>query len=152
MLSHGAVFQRHSVEAAHFHTHTHMHTHPLKSNMPRLPHYCLIAVCLAGYMLLHPHCCAGQDDTIYDYDSTPLPEYDYNATFEYTFYSNGSSEDLEKFFNENKIDDEDAVTETNDEDQEPTAPSTSQNQASRTVYPSLLLTVVLTAHQMYRFL
>ncbi|XP_034456464.1 uncharacterized protein si:ch211-191i18.2 isoform X1 [Hippoglossus hippoglossus] len=34
-----------------------------------------------------------------DYDFTPAPDYDsdYNATFEYSFYSNGSSEDLEKF-------------------------------------------------------
>ncbi|XP_039978138.1 uncharacterized protein si:ch211-191i18.2 [Xiphias gladius] len=33
-----------------------------------------------------------------DYDFTPAPDYDsdYNATFEYSFYSNGSSEDLEK--------------------------------------------------------
>ncbi|XP_053303359.1 uncharacterized protein si:ch211-191i18.2 isoform X1 [Pleuronectes platessa] len=34
-----------------------------------------------------------------DYDFTPAPDYDsdYNATFEYSFYSNSSSEDLEKF-------------------------------------------------------
>ncbi|XP_062266303.1 uncharacterized protein si:ch211-191i18.2 [Platichthys flesus] len=34
-----------------------------------------------------------------DYDYTPASDYDsdYNATFEYSFYSNSSSEDLEKF-------------------------------------------------------
>ncbi|XP_056256337.1 uncharacterized protein si:ch211-191i18.2 [Seriola aureovittata] len=34
-----------------------------------------------------------------DYDFTPAPDYDtdYNATFDYSFYSNTSSEDLEKF-------------------------------------------------------
>ncbi|XP_050925652.1 uncharacterized protein si:ch211-191i18.2 isoform X2 [Lates calcarifer] len=34
-----------------------------------------------------------------DYDFTPPTDYDsdYNATFEYSFYSNTSSEDLEKF-------------------------------------------------------
>ncbi|XP_069372642.1 uncharacterized protein [Paralichthys olivaceus] len=34
-----------------------------------------------------------------DYDFTPAPDYDsdYNATFEYSFYSNSSMEDLEKF-------------------------------------------------------
>ncbi|KAF6738191.1 hypothetical protein FQA47_015013 [Oryzias melastigma] len=30
-------------------------------------------------------------------DPTPFPEYDYNATFEYSFYSNSSNEDLENF-------------------------------------------------------
>ncbi|RVE67154.1 hypothetical protein OJAV_G00114190 [Oryzias javanicus] len=30
-------------------------------------------------------------------DHTPFPEYDYNATFEYSFYSNSSNEDLESF-------------------------------------------------------
>ncbi|XP_033182104.1 uncharacterized protein si:ch211-191i18.2 [Anabas testudineus] len=30
-------------------------------------------------------------------DLTPPPDYDYNATFEYSFFSNGSSEDLDKF-------------------------------------------------------
>ncbi|XP_068423221.1 uncharacterized protein si:ch211-191i18.2 [Clinocottus analis] len=32
------------------------------------------------------------------YALTPAPDYDdYNATFEYSFFSNGTSEDLEKF-------------------------------------------------------
>ncbi|XP_004073790.1 uncharacterized protein LOC101171422 isoform X2 [Oryzias latipes] len=30
-------------------------------------------------------------------DHTAFPEYDYNATFEYSFYSNSSNEDLENF-------------------------------------------------------
>ncbi|XP_070702006.1 uncharacterized protein [Pempheris klunzingeri] len=31
------------------------------------------------------------------FDATQLPDYDYNATFDYSFYSNASSEDLDKF-------------------------------------------------------
>ncbi|XP_072530955.1 uncharacterized protein [Salminus brasiliensis] len=121
--------------------------------MPRLPHYCLIAVCLAGSLLLRPLCCAGPDEMVYDYDSTPLPEYDYNATFEYSFFSNGSNEELEDFFKEKEIGDDDAVTETSLTDPEPTVFTTlGKNQASRTVYSSLLLTVVLIAHQMLRLL
>ncbi|KAF5908612.1 cocaine- and amphetamine-regulated transcript protein-like, partial [Clarias magur] len=33
----------------------------------------------------------------YVHDTTPSPDYDYNATFDYSFYSNSSSEDLETF-------------------------------------------------------
>ncbi|XP_035848912.1 uncharacterized protein si:ch211-191i18.2 isoform X1 [Sander lucioperca] len=41
------------------------------------------------------------------YDLTPAPDYDdYNATFDYSFYSNASSEDLDKF-SERFIDPED---------------------------------------------
>ncbi|KAL7830429.1 hypothetical protein SRHO_G00315560 [Serrasalmus rhombeus] len=120
--------------------------------MPRLPHHCLIAVCLAGSVLLLPLCCVGQDASPqYDYDSTPSPDYDYNATFEYSLYSNGSSEDLEKLLEGKSIDGEETETDISPTNAESTAPTT-KAQASRTVYPSLLLTVVLTAHQILRFL
>ncbi|XP_060948385.1 uncharacterized protein si:ch211-191i18.2 [Limanda limanda] len=49
-----------------------------------------------------------------DDDFTPAPDYDpdYRPTFEYSFYSNGSSEDLEKF-SEPFLDlEEEAVTTT----------------------------------------
>ncbi|TRZ01253.1 hypothetical protein DNTS_008039, partial [Danionella cerebrum] len=40
----------------------------------------------------------GVDDVQYhDYDSTQSPEYDYNSTFDFSFYSNASSEELELF-------------------------------------------------------
>lgn len=50
-------------------------------------------------------------DAQYD-DFTPAPDYDmdYNATFEYSFYSNTSSEDLDKF-SERFMDSEDEVEE-----------------------------------------
>ncbi|XP_036422400.1 uncharacterized protein si:ch211-191i18.2 [Colossoma macropomum] len=131
-----------------------MHTHTLKSNMPRLPHHCLIAVCLAGSLLLLPLCCVGQDAfPQYDYDSTTSPEYDYNATFEYSFYSNGSSEDLEKFLEGKDVDDEETETDISLTNPDSTTSTTlTKAQASRTVYPSLLLTVVLTAHLILQFL
>uniref|UniRef100_A0A672JVE6 Si:ch211-191i18.2 n=1 Tax=Sinocyclocheilus grahami TaxID=75366 RepID=A0A672JVE6_SINGR len=37
------------------------------------------------------------DQYNFDYDSTQTPEYDYNSTFEYSFFSNASSEELDKF-------------------------------------------------------
>ncbi|XP_044028096.1 uncharacterized protein si:ch211-191i18.2 isoform X2 [Siniperca chuatsi] len=46
------------------------------------------------------------------YDFTPAPDYDldYNATFEYSFFSNASSEDLDKF-SESFIDQEEGEEE-----------------------------------------
>ncbi|XP_036949861.1 uncharacterized protein si:ch211-191i18.2 isoform X1 [Acanthopagrus latus] len=48
----------------------------------------------ASLILLLPAVCQVQYD-----DFTPAPDYDldYNATFEYSFFSNASSEDLDKF-------------------------------------------------------
>ncbi|XP_034401615.1 uncharacterized protein si:ch211-191i18.2 [Cyclopterus lumpus] len=47
------------------------------------------------------------------YDLTPAPDYDdYNATFEYSFYSNASSEDLDKFSELFIDEEEEAVTMT----------------------------------------
>ncbi|KAM6903944.1 uncharacterized protein PEZ65_018721 [Lycodopsis pacificus] len=62
----------------------------------------LLSVCLsaASLILLLP-----VSEAQY-YDVTPAPDYDdYNATFEYSFYSNASSEDLDKF-SERFIDEE----------------------------------------------
>ncbi|XP_068589701.1 uncharacterized protein si:ch211-191i18.2 [Cebidichthys violaceus] len=62
----------------------------------------LLSVCLsaASLILLLP----GSEAQYYDL--TPAPDYDdYNATFEYSFYSNASSEDLDKF-SERFIDEE----------------------------------------------
>ncbi|XP_055081108.1 uncharacterized protein si:ch211-191i18.2 [Periophthalmus magnuspinnatus] len=35
--------------------------------------------------------------------STPAPDYDYNSTFYYTFYSNASHDDLEEFLNSSDV-------------------------------------------------
>lgn len=52
------------------------------------------------------------------YDFTPAPDYDdYNATFEYSFYSNTSSEDLDKFSNQ-FIDQEEEEEDTGGEREE----------------------------------
>ncbi|KAL1256054.1 hypothetical protein QQF64_014115 [Cirrhinus molitorella] len=78
------------------HVHTHQH---VQSDMARLPHRCvMISVCLAGALLLLPLCLGVEDDEYnFDYDSTQSPEYDYNSTFDISFFSNASSEELEKF-------------------------------------------------------
>ncbi|XP_035385267.1 uncharacterized protein si:ch211-191i18.2 [Electrophorus electricus] len=120
--------------------------------MPRLPHHCVIAVCMAGSLLLLPLYCACLDVLpTYEYDSTPSPEYDYNATFDYVFYSNGSSEDLEKvlmgggtYESETDISPTDAVS--------PMSTSLITDQATRAVYPNVLLTLVLTARHLLRLL
>ncbi|KAM6973906.1 uncharacterized protein LKV04_015599 [Tautogolabrus adspersus] len=54
------------------------------------------------------------------YDFTPAPDYDadYNATFEYSFYSNTSTEDLDKF-SETFIGPEDEDEDTGGEHEEP---------------------------------
>ncbi|XP_076864985.1 uncharacterized protein LOC143516927 [Brachyhypopomus gauderio] len=109
--------------------------------MARLPHHFLITLCLAGSLLLLPLYCAGLDVIpVQDYDSTPSPEYDYNATFDYIFFSNGSSDDLEKFLRAGGTDE--ASTET--DVQSTVSTIGTAGQASRTVYPSVLLTLALT--------
>ncbi|XP_054461611.1 uncharacterized protein si:ch211-191i18.2 [Anoplopoma fimbria] len=51
------------------------------------------------------------------YDLTPAPDYDdYNATFDYSFYSNASSEDLDKF--SERFIDEEEVEDTGEEQEE----------------------------------
>ncbi|MCJ8746310.1 hypothetical protein PDJAM_G00140230 [Pangasius djambal] len=120
--------------------------------MLRLLHHCLLAVCLAGSLMLLPLCCAGVKLTPeYEYDSTPLPDYDYNATFDYTFFSNSSSEDLEFFFREKESEDEKGGLDISPTDPESTV-STYPSKAFRSVYPSLLLVLILSAHQLLRLL
>ncbi|KAA0710384.1 hypothetical protein E1301_Tti012483 [Triplophysa tibetana] len=61
--------------------------------MARIPHPCVtISACLAGALLLLPLCLGYQYE--YDYDS---PEYSDNSSIEYSFFSNGSTEELENF-------------------------------------------------------
>ncbi|TSK31395.1 hypothetical protein Baya_3505 [Bagarius yarrelli] len=121
--------------------------------MLRLLYQCLIAVCLAGSLMLLPVCCAGVKITQLepDYESTASPDYDYNATFDYSFFSNGSTEDLEMFLLNNESEEENGgfdITETN-----PMATkSTVADEAFRTVYSSLLLMLILAAHQLLRLL
>ncbi|XP_017310635.1 uncharacterized protein si:ch211-191i18.2 isoform X2 [Ictalurus punctatus] len=83
-----------------------MNTDCRKSNMLRLLHHCLIVVCLAGSLMLLPLCCGGLKTLEYEYDSTPVPDYDYNATFDYSFFSNSSNEALEYFIREKESEDE----------------------------------------------
>ncbi|KAK2836472.1 hypothetical protein Q7C36_014341 [Tachysurus vachellii] len=119
--------------------------------MLRLLHHCLIAVSLAGSLMLLPLCCADieviQLET--EYDSTPLPDYDYNATFDYSFYSNSSTEELERFFKEKETEADNRGLDITDP---PSTVSTVSNEAFKTVYSSLLLMLILAAHQLLRLL
>ncbi|XP_053469168.1 uncharacterized protein si:ch211-191i18.2 isoform X2 [Ictalurus furcatus] len=94
-----------------------MNTDCRKSNMLRLLHHCLIAVCLAGSLMLLPLCCGGLKISEYEYDSTPLPDYDYNATFDYSFFSNSSNEALEYFIREKESEDENGGLDRSQTDQ-----------------------------------
>ncbi|KAF7691220.1 hypothetical protein HF521_011517 [Silurus meridionalis] len=102
--------------------------------MLRLLHHCLIAVCLVRFLMRLPLCCAQ-----YEYDTTLPPDYDYNATFEYNFFSNSSNEDLEIFIREKESEDETTAFNT-------------PNKGFRTEYPSFLLILILTAHPLLRVL
>ncbi|CAM4631394.1 unnamed protein product [Leuciscus chuanchicus] len=123
--------------------------------MARLPQRCvMISVCLAGTLLLLPLCWGLEDDQYnYDYDSTHTPEYDYNSTF--GFFSNASSDVLEKFLMGGETDagEETNFTETDGSvyEQKPTAPTVNKNQASRSTPVCSLLTLVL-VHQLLRLL
>ncbi|XP_050993671.1 uncharacterized protein si:ch211-191i18.2 [Labeo rohita] len=135
--------------------------------MARLPHRCvMISVCLAGALLLLP-LCLGVEDYQYniDYDSTQTPEYDYNSTFDFSFFSNASSEELEKFFMGEGTDSgrETSFKETETEreketdggahEEKPTEPTTFvMNQASQSTPLCSLLTLVLMLHQLLRLL
>ncbi|KAG7317079.1 hypothetical protein KOW79_019377 [Hemibagrus wyckioides] len=118
--------------------------------MLRLLHHCLIAVCLAGSLMLLPLFCAGIEfiQLDRDYDSTPSPDYDYNATFDYTFFSNSSTDELEMFLKERESEDEDGILDITD----PMSTVSSVSEAFRTVYSSLLLMLILAAHQLLRLL
>eukprot|EP00063_Salmo_salar_P022255 XP_013997090.1 PREDICTED: uncharacterized protein LOC106569899 [Salmo salar] len=123
--------------------------------MHRLTHYRLLFVCLTGVLLLLPLCC-GQT-VYYDYgDATPTPDYDYNATFEYVFFSNASTEDLDKFLRAS----EEEFYEGEEEDTTfsttmSTTMSTTDSsiaKGSRTAPPCLLLALGLTVHQLGQLL
>ncbi|XP_040928926.2 uncharacterized protein si:ch211-191i18.2 [Betta splendens] len=60
-------------------------------------------------------------------DFTPPPDYDYSATFNYSFYSNASDEDLDKF-SERFIVEETATVETSGETTESDAVSLQPSQ------------------------
>ncbi|KAK2830957.1 hypothetical protein Q5P01_018888 [Channa striata] len=70
--------------------------------------FSLLSVCLSAVslLLLLP----GSEAERFDF--TPPPDYDYNATFEYSFFSNTSNEELDRFTGEfSDLDKEgDAVT------------------------------------------
>ncbi|KAL4629502.1 hypothetical protein GN956_G16504 [Arapaima gigas] len=73
--------------------------------MQRLSH-CLLCVCLSWnlLMLLLSHAATQdlEDDMMYEYEGTSLPDYDSNSTFDFTFFSNVSNfyEDLQKYWTE----------------------------------------------------
>ncbi|XP_067281701.1 uncharacterized protein si:ch211-191i18.2 [Pseudorasbora parva] len=129
--------------------------------MARLPHRCvMISVCLAGTLLLLP-LCSGVDEDQYNFDYeeyTHTPEYDYNSTFDFTFFSNASSDDLEKFLmGVTESGKKTSFTETDGSVHEkksttPTAPITESNQASRSTPVCFLLTLVVLVHQLLRLL
>ncbi|XP_062384958.1 uncharacterized protein si:ch211-191i18.2 [Sardina pilchardus] len=73
-----------------------MHTHSLLCSMSRLPH---LTVCLVGALLLMPFCRAQESD-FEEYDTTPDYDDDFNTTIEYSFFSNSSADELDKFLQE----------------------------------------------------
>ncbi|XP_058608626.1 uncharacterized protein si:ch211-191i18.2 [Onychostoma macrolepis] len=128
--------------------------------MARLPHRCvMISVCLAGALLLLPLCLGVEDDQYnFDYDSTQIPEYDYNSTFEYSFFSNASSEELDKFLMGRETE---TQTETEAEketvggvhEEKPTEPTIfDTDQASQSTPLCSILTLVLMVHLLLRLL
>ncbi|XP_062342873.1 uncharacterized protein si:ch211-191i18.2 [Osmerus eperlanus] len=77
---------------------------------------------------------------------------DYNATFDYSFYSNSSTEDLDKFLSESE-EEEDEEPEVVDEELEVTTITTvAGSMAPRTcsASASLLFSVALTLHLLPR--
>ncbi|XP_056597539.1 uncharacterized protein si:ch211-191i18.2 [Triplophysa dalaica] len=119
--------------------------------MARIPHPCVtISACLAGALLLLPLCLGYQYE--FDYDS---PEYSDNSSIEYSFFSNGSTEELEKFILGGGTDTggDTSVTEKDESVREvkPTE-TTILNQASRLTPVYLLLTLVMMVYQLLRLL
>uniref|UniRef100_A0A671NYH4 Si:ch211-191i18.2 n=1 Tax=Sinocyclocheilus anshuiensis TaxID=1608454 RepID=A0A671NYH4_9TELE len=122
----------------------------------------MISVCLAGALLLLPLCFGVEDNQYnFDYDSTQTPEYEYNSTFEYSFFSNASSEELEKFLMGEGMDSggETSFTEIKKEtdggvhEEKPTEPTIfDKDQASQSTPVCSLLTLVLMVHQLLRLL
>ncbi|XP_059412357.1 uncharacterized protein si:ch211-191i18.2 [Carassius carassius] len=124
--------------------------------MARLPHHCvMISVCLAGALLVLPLCLGVEEDQYnFDYDTTQTPEYDYNSTFEFSFFSNVSSEELEKYLMENGTETEsEAEKETFGDEEKPTeATICDTDQASQSTPLCSLLTLVLMVHPLLRLL
>ncbi|KAK6323793.1 hypothetical protein J4Q44_G00061320, partial [Coregonus suidteri] len=94
-------------------------------------------------------------------DTTQTPDYDYNynATFEYIFFSNTSTEDLEKFLRAGEEEDDKGEDMGEEEDTTfSTTMSTTDSsivtiaKGSRTAPPCLLLALGLTVHQLGQLL
>ncbi|KAM9838721.1 uncharacterized protein ACBR49_017404 [Aulostomus maculatus] len=77
-----------------------------------MTHLSFLSVYLSGFSLILL-LMAGSKAQYYE-DATSIPDYDsdYNATFDYSFYSNTSNDDLEKF-----LKDSDAFTDPPDEEE-----------------------------------
>ncbi|XP_065147436.1 uncharacterized protein [Paramisgurnus dabryanus] len=124
--------------------------------MARIPHRCVtISACLAGALLLLP-LCWGVEDEEYDYDSTQFP--DYNETFEFSFFSNASREELENItrllFGVETDTGEDSSKRETDENvlkEKPTKPTVPMNQASRSA-PVRFITLLMMVYQLLRLL
>ncbi|XP_063042160.1 uncharacterized protein si:ch211-191i18.2 [Engraulis encrasicolus] len=96
-----------SLSCTHAHTHSHTYSQTLSPtlflcSMFRVLH---LTAWLLGVLLLVSICWAeeAEEDEFPAYGTTPYPDADYdynNATFDYIFFSNSSSEDLEKFIME----------------------------------------------------
>ncbi|NP_001038506.1 uncharacterized protein isoform X1 [Danio rerio] len=115
----------------------------------------MISVCL----LLLPLCWGVEPDHEYEYEFTDTPEFDYNTTFEYSFFSNVSSEDLEKFLKGEELYTEGETSFTESEtdgrvhQEKPTEPPVMfESQASRSSPACLLLTLVVMVHHLLRLL
>uniref|UniRef100_A0A3B4ZGY3 Uncharacterized protein n=1 Tax=Stegastes partitus TaxID=144197 RepID=A0A3B4ZGY3_9TELE len=77
---------------------------------------CVFAACCVLTNVNITTLCFSVCDAQYYEDFTPAPDYDsdYNATFEYSFYSNASSEDLDRFSERFMDEDEEEQTEKED--------------------------------------
>ncbi|KAJ8398461.1 hypothetical protein AAFF_G00427160 [Aldrovandia affinis] len=104
--------------------------------MRRLPQR-LLSLCLTGALLL-PLCQGNDDEYVYDSDTTATPDYDYNATFDYMYYSNASQVDYRDF---------DIQIPGNEDTKD-----TMNNKAPETGLPSLLLMLSLSVHKFCQLL
>ncbi|KAL0962293.1 hypothetical protein UPYG_G00338210 [Umbra pygmaea] len=116
--------------------------------MHRLSQYCLLSV-LTGVLTFLPFCWGqGTYDDVTEY--TQSTDYDYDSTFNYTFYSNTSIEELDKFLNKNDVGED-------MEELESTTVSTTEStrnlaEGSRIAISCFLLTLVFTIHQLSQLL
>ncbi|KAJ8000191.1 hypothetical protein DPEC_G00202280 [Dallia pectoralis] len=117
--------------------------------MHRFIQPCLLSV-LTGALLLVPICWGQYEDSYDNHEATGTPDYDYNTTFEYTFFSNDSSDELDKFLTKNDIgidmgEEESTVVSTTDSDRV-------FDKGSRMAPPCFLFTLGFTAHQLVQHL